>query len=73
MSVHNVDEVLWLTGRTPVAAAAWFVRRMNKFFQARGRTQVGWNDIIEGGATPGAVVISWRGARGAASKRRGTA
>jgi hexosaminidase len=42
----------------------WFVRRINKVLQARGRTPVGWDDIIEGGATPGAVVMSWRGTKG---------
>ncbi len=42
----------------------WFIGRMNKFLRARGRTLVGWDEIIEGGMTPGAVVMSWRGVKG---------
>ena len=42
----------------------WFVRRINQFLQARGRTPVGWDDVIKGGATPGAIVMSWHGTQG---------
>jgi hexosaminidase len=48
----------------------WFVRRINDFLKSRGRTPVGWDDIIEGGATPGAVVMSWRGTEGGAKAAR---
>jgi hexosaminidase len=42
----------------------WFIGRINKFLKSRGRILVGWDDIIEGGMTPGAVVMSWRGEKG---------
>ena len=42
----------------------WFISRINTFLQSRGRTLVGWDEIIEGGMTPGAVVMSWRGVKG---------
>ena len=42
----------------------WFIGRINQFLRARGRTLVGWDEIIEGGMIPGAVVMSWRGVKG---------
>ena len=30
----------------------------------RGRRLIGWDEILEGGLTPGAAVTSWRGTRG---------
>jgi hexosaminidase len=42
----------------------WFIGRINKFLRSRGRTLTGWDEIIEGGMTPGAVVMSWRGEKG---------
>ena len=38
----------------------WFVGRINKFLNTRGRTLVAWGDITEGGMIPGAVIMSWR-------------
>jgi hexosaminidase len=40
---------------------SWFIRRMAEHIQSRGRTLVGWDEILEGGLAPGAVVMSWRG------------
>src|SRR5262249_49973619 len=30
----------------------------------KGRRMIGWDEILEGGLTPGAVVMSWRGSQG---------
>ena len=43
---------------------AWFIGRIHKFLTSKGRTMVGWDEIIEGGPMPGAVVMSWRGTKG---------
>jgi hexosaminidase len=48
----------------------WFIGRMNTFLRAHGRTLVGWDEIIEGGNTPGAVVMSWRGEQGGITAAR---
>ncbi|MBL7215087.1 MAG: beta-N-acetylhexosaminidase [Phycisphaerae bacterium] len=40
---------------------SWFIKRMDTFLDARGRRLVGWDEILEGGLAPGAVVMSWRG------------
>jgi len=46
------------------ALQSWFIRRMDDFLTAHGRTLVGWDEILEGGLAPGAVVMSWRGEKG---------
>jgi len=43
---------------------SWFIRRMDEFLTAHGRALVGWDEILEGGLAPNAVVMSWRGADG---------
>ncbi len=43
---------------------SWFIRRMDAFLTQRGRRLVGWDEILEGGLAPGAVVMSWRGTEG---------
>lgn len=51
---------------------SWFIRRMDAFLAERGRRLVGWDEILEGGLAPGAVVMSWRGeAGGIAAARAG--
>lgn len=39
---------------------SWFVGRINSFLKAQGRILIGWDEILEGGLSPGAVVMSWR-------------
>ncbi len=43
---------------------AWLNNQLDEFLQAHGRTMVGWDEILEGGLAPGAVVMSWRGEDG---------
>src|SRR2546430_7294401 len=37
---------------------------MDEFLTAHGRRLVGWDEILEGGLAPNAVVMSWRGVDG---------
>jgi hexosaminidase len=43
---------------------------MDAFLTARGRTLVGWDEILEGGLAPNAVVMSWRGIEGGIAAAR---
>ncbi len=43
---------------------AWFTRQIDAFLTEHGRRLVGWDEILEGGLAPGAVVMSWRGEKG---------
>lgn len=49
---------------------SYFIRRMEKFINANGRTIIGWDEILEGGLAPNAVVQSWRGMEGAIEAAR---
>lgn len=40
---------------------SYFVRRLEKFINAKGRTLVGWSEIREGGLAQNAVVMDWIG------------
>lgn len=42
----------------------YFITRMEKWVNAKGRTIIGWDEILEGGLAPNAVVMSWRGEAG---------
>ncbi|MCX5643440.1 MAG: beta-N-acetylhexosaminidase [Phycisphaerae bacterium] len=43
---------------------SWFIRQMDAFLASHGRKLVGWDEILQGGLAPGAVVMSWRGEAG---------
>ena len=43
------------------ALQSWFVQRIQHDLEARGKTLVGWDEILEGGADRNAVVEMWRG------------
>jgi hexosaminidase len=43
---------------------SYFVRRIEKYLNARGRILVGADEILEGGLAPNATVFSWRGMGG---------
>ena len=43
---------------------AWFTRQIDTFLTEHGRRLVGWDEILDGGLAPGAVVMSWRGEKG---------
>ncbi len=43
---------------------SYFIRRIEKFLQSKGRRLIGWDEILEGGLAPNATVMSWRGMGG---------
>ncbi len=43
---------------------SYFIQRIEKFLNARGRKIIGWDEILEGGLAPNAAVMSWRGTEG---------
>lgn len=43
---------------------SYFVQRMEKYLNAKGKTLLGWDEILEGGLAPNAWVMSWRGEAG---------
>jgi hexosaminidase len=47
------------------ALQGYFTARMGKYLEAHGRRLIGWDEILEGGVSAGAAVMSWRGVDGA--------
>jgi len=43
---------------------SYFIRRIEKFLNSKGRDIIGWDEILEGGLAPNATVMSWRGTKG---------
>jgi hexosaminidase len=43
---------------------SYFIGRMEKYLNSKGRQIIGWDEILEGGLTPGATVMSWTGEEG---------
>ena len=43
---------------------SYFVQRMEKFLNGKGRMIIGWDEILEGGLSKTATVMSWRGSKG---------
>src|SRR5699024_2038497 len=44
---------------------SYFVKRMEKYINGKGRDIIGWDEILEGGLAPNATVMSWTGTDGA--------
>jgi hexosaminidase len=49
---------------------SWFIKQMDSFLTAHGRRLVGWDEILDGGLAPNAVVMSWRGTTGGIAAAR---
>jgi hexosaminidase len=56
MKKEKLDHVEQLQG--------YFMNRVEKILNAKGKKLIGWDEILEGGISPGATVMSWRGMEG---------
>ena len=43
---------------------SYFIRRIESYLHALDREMIGWDEILEGGLAPNAIVMSWRGEEG---------
>ncbi len=43
---------------------SYFIRRIEKFINSKGKKIIGWDEILEGGVAPNATIMSWRGEKG---------
>lgn len=51
---------------------SYFIQRIEKYINSKGKKIIGWDEILEGGLAPNATVMSWRGEAGgiAAAKQK---
>ncbi len=43
---------------------SYFITRMEKYINSKGKQIIGWDEILEGGLAPNATVMSWTGIEG---------
>ncbi|NRA12465.1 MAG: family 20 glycosylhydrolase, partial [Crocinitomicaceae bacterium] len=43
---------------------SYFIRQIDEYLTEQGRKLIGWDEILEGGLSPNAAVMSWRGEAG---------
>jgi hexosaminidase len=49
---------------------SYFVKRIEKFLNSKGKKLIGWDEILQGGLAPNAAVMSWRGTEGGIAAAR---
>lgn len=51
---------------------SYFIQKIEKYLNSKGRNIIGWDEILEGGLAPNATIMSWRGEEGgiAAAKQK---
>ena len=50
--------------KTMEEVQSYFEKRLEKIVESKGKKFMGWDEILEGGLAPNAVVMSWRGMEG---------
>lgn len=49
---------------------SYFITRIEKYLNSKGKQIIGWDEILEGGLAPNASVMSWRGTAGGIAAAR---
>jgi hexosaminidase len=50
--------------KTMEEVQSYFEKRVEKIVESKGKKLIGWDEILEGGLAPNALVMSWRGIKG---------
>jgi hexosaminidase len=50
--------------KTMEEVQSYFEKRVEKIVESKGKRLIGWDEILEGGLAPNALVMSWRGIKG---------
>jgi len=56
--------------KTEAELQSYLIDEMEKHLMAKGRRIIGWDEILDGGVSKTAVVMSWRGMRGGVAAAR---
>jgi hexosaminidase len=61
----NVQALMKKKGlKDQMEVQSYFVRRMQKIINSKGKKMMGWDEILQGGLSGDAVVMSWQGTKG---------
>jgi hexosaminidase len=67
----NVQKKMRMEGlKNEAEMQSFFIRSLEDIIMARGKKMIGWDEILEGGLAPNAVVMSWRGEKGGLAAAR---
>lgn len=59
------QQIMSINGlKTESELQSYFIQRIEKFVNSKGKTIIGWNEILQGGLAPNAIVMSWQGEKG---------
>ena len=61
---HCQDLMVTLGLKDEFELQSFFVQRIEKFINSRGKKIIGWDEILQGGLAPNATVMSWLGEEG---------
>jgi hexosaminidase len=62
---HHCQELIKKLGlKDEHQLQSYFITRIEKFVNSKGRQIIGWDEILEGGLAPNATVMSWQGIKG---------
>jgi hexosaminidase len=50
--------------KTMEEVQSYFEKRVEKIVESKGKKMIGWDEVLEGGLAPNALVMSWRGIKG---------
>ncbi len=49
---------------------SYFIKRIERFLNSKGKQVIGWDEILQGGLAPNAAVMSWQGIEGGIAAAR---
>ncbi|MDR3060894.1 MAG: family 20 glycosylhydrolase [Dysgonamonadaceae bacterium] len=61
---HCQDMIKKLGLKDEFELQSYFIQRIEKFVNSKGRQIIGWDEILQGGLAPNATVMSWLGEEG---------
>lgn len=65
------QKIIEQPGHTPEnQLQTWFMTQVEQFINEHGRRMIGWDEVLEGGLTPDATIMSWRGIEGGVKAAR---
>ncbi len=60
-----VQQLMQRQGITDVEKVqGWYYQRIEKFLKTKGKRIIGWDEMLEGGVSKTAAIMSWRGEKG---------
>jgi len=62
LSCNEMKDALGLENEHELQS--YFVQRIEKYLNKKGRILIGWEEILEGGLAPNAIIMSWRNEKG---------